>query len=263
MSDYPLSFYPRLFVLHLKQNGLRWTLCFSVRHVLTESLRVTERIMQKLEKRLGLPGSHTVEENALKWNHYRWNRGESEWTPSEQWKQSVLEHVMAKNIPPGHVVLEIGPGFGRWTRKLIELSRHLIAVDVSEKCIEHCKNLFADKENVEFHVNDGRSLDFVTDDAVDYIWSFDVFVHIERADIAHYLDEFRRILKGEGLVIIHHGIIGRTDLNWRSSLTLATFNALLEEYDFVIVEQFNCWSENKEFKVAAGDLISIFRKAGS
>lgn len=219
--------------------------------------------MQKLEKRLGLPGSHTVEENALKWNHYRWKRGENEWTSSEQWKQSVLEHVMAKNIPPGHVVLEIGPGFGRWTRKLIELSRHLIEVDVSEKCIEHCKNLFADKENVEFHVNDGRSLDFVTDDAVDYIWSFDVFVHIEPADIAHYLDEFRRILKDEGLVIIHHGIIGRTDLNWRSSLTLATFNALLEEYDFVIVEQFNCWGENNEFKVAAGDLISVFRKAGS
>lgn len=261
MSNYPLAFYVRLFRLHLTINGLRWTICFSVRHALTEALRFIEGIMRRLETRLGLPGSNSVEENALKWNHYRWKKGENEWTSSEQWKQSVIDYVVVKNIPAGHAVLEIGPGFGRWTRKLIELSGRMIAVDVSEKCVAYCQETFADSDNAEFHLNDGRSLDFISDESIDYVWSFDVFVHIEPPYIAHYLAEFQRVLRADGVVIIHHGAIGRTDLNWRSSLTLPKFAELLEDYKFTLVEQFNSWGVNGEFKVAAGDLISIFRKS--
>jgi ubiquinone/menaquinone biosynthesis C-methylase UbiE len=198
-------------------------------------------------------------ENSLKWNHYRWERGENEWNQSDEWKTSVIEDVMLKNIPPGHVVLEIGPGFGRWTRKLIEISRHLIVVDVTEKCIDHCKDVFGDNDNVEFHVNDGRTLEFVGDNFVDFVWSFDVFVHIEPSDIASYLQEFQRILTRNGLVIIHHGVIGKTDFSWRSSLTLETFAELLERFDFKLVNQFRSWGENDEYSVASSDMISILK----
>lgn len=217
--------------------------------------------MQRLEVKYDLPGSNSVLENELKWNHYSWERGENEWSSSEQWKNSVIEHVMLENIPPDHVVLEIGPGFGRWTRKLIEISRHLIVVDVTEKCIAHCKNLFAEKKNVEFHVNDGRSLEVAADGSVDFIWSYDVFVHIEPPDIEHYLGEFRRILKDDGLAIIHHGVVGKTDLGWRSSLTLQVFSDLLEKSEFTLLKQFDSWGENNESRVASSDMISIFKKS--
>lgn len=261
MTKYPTKFYFKLFFLHLKINGLRWTLCFCIRHVLTESLRITEKISQRLERKLSLPGSNSVEENALKWNHYRWESGENEWTSSAQWKDSVIEHIMLKNIPADHVVLEIGPGFGRWTRKLIEISRHVIVVDVTEKCIDHCKNIFGNNDNVEFHVNDGRSLDAVSDNSIDYVWSFDVFVHIEPSDIECYLHEFQRILRGDGLIILHHGIIGKTDLSWRSSLTSGIFSDLLEKFEFTLVEQFNSWGGEAEFKVATSDVISILKRS--
>jgi ubiquinone/menaquinone biosynthesis C-methylase UbiE len=224
-------------------------------------LRVIENISRGLEKKFDLPGSNSVMENTLKWNHYRWESGEHEWTPSGRWKQSVIDCIMLKNISPMHDVLEIGPGFGRWTRKLIEISRHLIVVDVSEKCIEHCQNLFSGNDNVEFHVNDGRSLEFIRDNSIDFIWSFDVFVHIEPPDIERYLHEFRRILKDDGLVIMHHGIIGKTDFSWRSSLTLQMFSELLQKFEFTLVKQFSSWGENGEFNVAASDLISIFKKS--
>jgi len=261
MRKYPLSFYYKLFLLHLKINGFRWTLCFCIKHFLVESLRITEKISRGLEKKLELPGSNSVMENTLKWNHYRWECGENEWTSSRQWKQSVIDYIMLENISPNRDVLEIGPGFGRWTRKLIEISRHLIVVDVSDKCIEHCKNLFADKDNVEFYINDGRSLKAVRDNSLDFIWSFDVFVHIEPPDIECYLHEFRRILKEDGLVIMHHGIIGKTDFSWRSSLTLQMFSELLENFEFTLVKQFSSWGENGEFNVATSDLISIFKKS--
>jgi ubiquinone/menaquinone biosynthesis C-methylase UbiE len=261
LSTYPTKFYFKLFRLHLRLNGLRWTLMFSIRHVMVELSRVTGNVMQRLEEKYNLPGSNSVLENELKWNHYSWERGENEWTQSEQWKNSVIEHVMLANIPADHVVLEIGPGFGRWTRNLIEISRHLIVVDVTEKCIAHCKSLFADKNNVEFHVNDGRSLDVVADDSVDFVWSYDVFVHIEPLDIEHYLCEFRRILKDDGLAIIHHGVVGKTDLSWRSSLTLQVFSDLLEKHNFTLLQQFDSWGENDEFRVASSDVISIFKKS--
>ncbi|MDH3350809.1 MAG: class I SAM-dependent methyltransferase [Gammaproteobacteria bacterium] len=261
MGNYPPKFYFRLFKLHLKINGLRWTLYFSIRHFLVELLRFIEKRTRRLEKKYDLPGSNSVMENALKWNHYRWARGEDEWNQSIEWKTSVIEDVMLKNILPDRVVLEIGPGYGRWTRKLIEISDRLIVVDVTDKCITHCIDEFGDNTNVEFHVNDGRSLPFISDRSVDFVWSFDVFVHIEPPDIECYLQEFRRILKPGGLVIIHHGVIGKTDFGWRSSLTLQVFSDLLEKHDFTLVEQFNSWGENNEYALAGSDMISIFKRA--
>ena len=32
MGSYPINFYFKLFALHVRQNGIVWTLCFSVRH---------------------------------------------------------------------------------------------------------------------------------------------------------------------------------------------------------------------------------------
>jgi len=41
--------------------------------------------------------------------------------------------------------LEIAPGHGRWTQFLQRLCQSLVAVDISEKCVEHCKTRFADR----------------------------------------------------------------------------------------------------------------------
>jgi len=258
VGSYPIKFYFKLFFLHIKQNGIIWTLCFSIRHFLHGALRALGNIMLGREERFNLPGANSVLENTLKWNHYRWELGENEWTQSAEWKQSIIDHVMLKNITPDRTVLEIGPGFGRWTRKLVEISKRLIVVDISEKCIEHCKKTFGENDNIEFHLNDGGSLDFVADDSVDFVWSFDVFVHVEPVDVDRYLSEFRRILKKDGQIIIHHGIIGKSDHNWRSTLTLQIFTELLQKHDFVLIDQFSSWGDSDDFKVESGDLISIF-----
>jgi hypothetical protein len=86
-------------------------------------------------------------------------------------------------------------------------------------------------------------------------------VHIEPADIECYLREFQRILKDDGLIIIHHGVVGKTDLSWRSTLTLQIFSDLLEKTDFTLLEQFSSWGKNDEFCVAPSDVISILKKS--
>ena len=56
------------------------------------------------------------------------------------------------------------------------------------------------------------------------------------------------------------GFVGKTDLNWRSSLTSKDFNGLLEKHGFTTIRQFNAWGDDGEHSVAAGDLISVFQK---
>src|ERR1022692_1257305 len=59
-------------------------------------------------------------------------RGE-EWYVSWEWKQALIDDVLARWIPAGAVVLEIGPGAGRWSEFLVERASGLVLVDVNER----------------------------------------------------------------------------------------------------------------------------------
>src|SRR5437899_2368601 len=110
----------------------------------------------------------TVEENKRTWNKtYDWEQTGSEWSAwwggvDTQWYTTLLPRIH-RYVPTG-AVLEIATEFGRWTQFLKDLCRHLILVDVTEKCIQACKERFRDCSHIEYHVNDGKSLDFVGDD---------------------------------------------------------------------------------------------------
>ena len=92
-------------------------------------------------------------------------------------------------------VLEIAPGHGRWTNEMVEHCARLILVDVSSSCIEFCKNRFVAYDNMVYIVNDGQMLPGVANASVDFVWSFDSFVHMEIDVIESYLAEIQRVLK--------------------------------------------------------------------
>ena len=76
---------------------------------------------------------------------------------------------------PAPTILEIAPGFGRWTQFLKRHCQSLIAVDISKKCIEFCKARFPSGPHITFQVNDGTSLPAIPDDSVDFVFSFDSY----------------------------------------------------------------------------------------
>ena len=109
---------------------------------------------------------------------------------------------------PARTILEIAPGFGRWTQFLRPLCEDLIVVDLSPKCIEACQARFAEYGNITYHVNDGRSLDMVPNDAIDFAFSFDSLVHVE-SDVLHgYLSQLAQKLTPEGVAFLHHSNVG-------------------------------------------------------
>jgi ubiquinone/menaquinone biosynthesis C-methylase UbiE len=142
---------------------------------------------------------------------YDWSRGGDEWSKkwggaTSQWNGTILPRI--RRHLPAHTILEIAPGFGRWTQFLVEQCQRLILVDVSEKCITACRKRFCDRNHVEYHVNDGRSLAAIGESSVDFVFSFDSLVHVEADVIESYVNEVARILKTDGTAFLHHSNLG-------------------------------------------------------
>lgn len=215
----------------------------------------------RIRYRLPPDEEHNVTRNCEVWQNYDWEKGGEEWTKSPEWKQSLIDEVMLRYIEPGRTVLEIGPGAGRWTETLQKIARRLILVDLSDKCVELCKKRFSQCDNIEYFVNDGVLLSFIPSETIDFIWSFDVFVHISPHDTEKYIMEFSRALKKGGHGIIHHAKDGGLHGGWRSRMTAGLFADILTAHGLTLVSQFDSWGDNEEFNVRGHhDIITVFEK---
>jgi SAM-dependent methyltransferase len=218
-------------------------------------------------------------EDPATWSH----RGDS-WTchadfsgrPYREWKQSVVDALIAPYIAPGLDVLEIGAGQGRWSEFIIARSRTAILVDISAYCVETCRRRFGHRADVRYVVNDGRTLP-VRSGSVDVVWAFGTFVHVDDADIDSYLAETSRVLRPGGRFVVHHagwrdwsrhlvpaarrlGRPGRVVLRrfaqdrWRdgggrSAMSAERFAALAIGHGLVVDRQFREWGAALQYNV--------------
>lgn len=152
----------------------------------------------------------SINENLRTWSTYSWEQGGNEW--SEVWGgteylwHGTLRPRLLPYLPTG-TLLEIAPGYGRFTQYLKDLCRRLVLVDLTERCIEACRERFGSDSNIEYHVNDGRSLPMVADASVDFAFSFDSLVHVEADAVESYVGELARVLKPDGVAFLHHSNI--------------------------------------------------------
>ena len=120
----------------------------------------------------------------------------------------ILEHLDRTVFQPFlekcEVLLEIGPGGGRFTEILLPKCHKLIAADTSQTMLKVLSKRFKDSEKIEYLLLDGKSLSAVADKSVDGAFSYGVFVHLQHWDIYNYLVELQRILKPGGRGIIQH-----------------------------------------------------------
>jgi SAM-dependent methyltransferase len=233
----------------------------------------------------------TLGENIKNWNTgWDWSGRGDEWswwwgdTPA-LWYGAVLPRIHAM-VPTG-TVLELAPGYGRWTQYLKDLADRLVLVDMTEDCIAHCRERFAEQTNIEFHVNDGRSLAMVEDASIDFVFSFDSLVHADPDVVGGYLRQLARKLKPNGVGFIHHsnaGALGRLNAisrripkrlfgtlmrrgvavnlaAWRDEgMTASRFDALCREAGLACAAQ---ELVNWEFGLYLLDCFSVIAPAGS
>ncbi|HWF83255.1 MAG TPA: class I SAM-dependent methyltransferase, partial [Vicinamibacterales bacterium] len=155
----------------------------------------------------------TVAENRNRWRHHKWAQQGDEWSPGRSsagtaalWYRTILPRI--ERFVPAGTILEVGPGFGRWTQYLHRLCDRLIVIDLSERCIAACRDRFADESHLEYIVNDGASLAMIPDGSVDFLFSFDSLVHAESDAVGAYLAQAAHKLKPGGAGFVHHSNLG-------------------------------------------------------
>ena len=152
-----------------------------------------------------------VEKNLAVWENWDWSQEGEEWSASwggtsALWHGTLLPRI--KRFVPAGTILEIAPGYGRWTQYLQSLSDQLVIVDLTENCIDHCRKRFAELDHITYHVNDGRSLEMIEDESIDFVFSFDSLVHVELDILEGYLEQLGRKLRPGGAGFIHHSNAG-------------------------------------------------------
>lgn len=232
-----------------------------IRDRMDDSLTAVERKKRLIEPWTISARRYTAADNRTLWNNYDWSHGGDEWTKgldgaaSAQWKQRIIKDLIDAYIPKDGVVLEIGPGGGRWTDILRTIARKLIVADVSDRALALCKARFKTDANIEYLLSDGRTL-AVPDASIDAVWSFDVFVHINPQDTRGYFRELRRVLKPAGRAVIHHpgaaSQLGRAAA-WRADTTDEMILEFCRENGLRVVKQ------TTEL-VNKGDVLSVIEK---
>lgn len=178
----------------------------------------------------------SISDNHRRWNdEHDWSSLGEEWTVHEEWRREIIKYGITPYLRAGMDVLEIGPGGGRWTAALLAHGpRRLVGVELSERCVALCRERFADDARATFVQNDGWSLDALPDAAFDFVWSFDVFVHMEADVIRAYFEGFRRVLRPGATGTIHYPSLDRAPredpaLGWRGRFTSREMHALVDE----------------------------------
>jgi SAM-dependent methyltransferase len=149
----------------------------------------------------------SISENRQTWDGaYHWSQEGDEWsawwgTARAQWIGCLLPRVFP--FLKGRI-LEIAPGYGRWTQFLHAHCTSLIGIDLAQACVERCTERFGQYPNLEFKVNDGRTLPMIENGSIDSAFSFDSLVHAESDVMSSYVNELARVLKPGGVAFLHH-----------------------------------------------------------
>lgn len=156
----------------------------------------------------------------LSWNREVWNSRDNwpdlgegwsaPWGSSEsQWFGTLLPRL--RRLLPARRILEIAPGYGRWTKFLIPACSEYLGIDISEGCVTACADRFRHADHARFVQNDGLSLGEAEDFAFDLVFSFDSLVHAEIDVFQSYIPQIIRKLTADGVAFLHHSNLNGFD----------------------------------------------------
>ncbi len=179
----------------------------------------------------------------------------------KQWDEIIWPIIKDFNF---ETVLELAPGSGRNTEKLIQVADVIHAVDLNDYALVQLRRRFQNytgKCDLHFHKNDGSNLKMLEASSITAIYCWDAAVHFDKTVIRDYIKEFSRVLKVNGSGFIHHSNLGasaKKDIqenpHWRSNMSKELFQKYCESNGLQIISQIDlAWD-------GITDCISVFQK---
>jgi SAM-dependent methyltransferase len=117
--------------------------------------------------------------------------------------EAILDQYVHPYIGPNSVVAEIGVGGGRIASRLAEKTGELVCFDVSSRMIKIARKALGEHRNVRFVLLTTPGLPSDLSGAFDFLYSFDVFVHLDLHMMWRYFRDIHRVLRAGGKAFIH------------------------------------------------------------
>jgi len=126
----------------------------------------------------------------------------NEWGTSAELERVVSEYI-EPFVTPGSLAGEIGVGGGRVAAKVADSVGKLWCFDISTGMLGRAQEHLGQRPDVHFELLDGARLPEHAAQRFDFLYSFDVFVHLDLHTIWRYLNEIERALRPGGRTFLH------------------------------------------------------------
>lgn len=202
---------------------------------LSGRLRALRRAILRKPQQPAVEEHHGPDDNRRYWNRYaeRWTqqfrgyelstspeRPENYEFLGDEWGNpdhvnEVIEEFIFPYISARSVALEIGSGGGRVAARVAPRVKHLYCVDISKEMLKRLSVALGDRSNVSyFHVEDAVLPDELNSDALDLVYSFDVFVHLDLHTMWKYVRQIGSLLRPGGHAFLHTSNV-TTEAGWQ------------------------------------------------
>jgi len=116
-----------------------------------------------------------------------------------EWEEGYVKKLLSYISSPVPLILNVGCGDGRDNVHIEKSGGKAIGIDLSEGMLKEAKSLYP---KGDFRKMDMRKLLF-DDNYFDGIWASGSIYHVKKSDLDMVIEEFRRVLKPEGVVAIN------------------------------------------------------------
>jgi SAM-dependent methyltransferase len=179
------------------------------------------RLAKKVWRKLMVSYDSPVEYNKHLWDDYAkyWDKDNipvedetvtqysAELLGDEWGRKTDVEEVIADFIYPyvdqSKVVAEIGSGGARVAAKVIENTAELYCFDISREMLKHARKVLGRYPHAHFELLKKPQFAPNYTEFFDFVYSFDVFVHLDLHTIWKYFQELQKVLKPGGQAFIH------------------------------------------------------------
>lgn len=125
-----------------------------------------------------------------------------EWGRAED-LPAIIDDMVRPFVGKSTIAAEIGSGGGRMASKVAPLVGRLTCFDIAEAFLEKAKQALAEHRNIDYVLLGDKLFEPVPDVSFDFIYSFDVLVHLDLHTLWRYFTYVHRILKKDGLFFAH------------------------------------------------------------
>jgi SAM-dependent methyltransferase len=137
----------------------------------------------------------------------------------EEWAlEDDLEEVISEFIRPfvtrDSRAAEIGVGGGRVATRVAPLVAHLVCMDVSPRMLKRAEEALRSHRNVELVLLESSRIPERLNGSLDFIYSFDVFMHLDLHTMWRYVLQMAKALHSGGQALVHVPNLAAPD-GWR------------------------------------------------